>query len=75
MLIGKYKNVISKIKKGLYALNSVKNILSVHTKLLFFNSLIKSHFEYAAIMWYPSLKGYKIKEIVKYQKKHFVMFM
>ena len=64
-----YNNVISKIKKGLYALNSVKYILPVHTKLLIFNALIKSHYEYAAIMWYPSLKGYQIKEIVKYQKR------
>ena len=64
-----YNNVISKIKKGLCALNSVKYILPVHTKLLIFNALIKYHYEYAAIMWYPSLKGYQIKEIVKYQKR------
>ena len=64
-----YENVIAKMKSGLAALSLVKDILPSRTKLQIFNALIKSHYEYASIIWSPQLTQFQTQNIVKLQKR------
>ena len=64
-----YEHVISKMKSGLAALNMVKKTLPTRTKLQIFNALIKPHYEYASIVWTPSLTKTQINKIIKLQKQ------
>ena len=64
-----YENVIKKMKSGIAALNMVKRLLPTRTKLQIFNALIKPHYEYASIVWTPSLTKTQINKIIKLQKQ------
>ena len=57
------------MKSGIAALNLVKNMLPTKTKLQIFNGLVKSHYEYCCLAWFPSLNNKQINTIVKLQKR------
>ena len=63
-----YEKVINKMKSGIAAINHVKKLLPTQTKLQIFNALVKSHYEYCAMAWIPSLTKNQIQKIVKLQK-------
>ena len=56
------------MKSGIAAINHVKKLLPTKTKLQIFNALVKSHYEYCAMAWIPSLTKNQIQKIVKLQK-------
>ena len=64
-----YENVIKKMKSGIAALNMVKRLLPTKTKLQIFNSLIKPHYEYCYLVWFPSLNQKQITKITTLQKQ------
>ena len=64
-----YDNVISKMRSGLRALYFVKHTLPTKTKLLIFNSLIRSHYEYCHQIWSTNLTKGQINEIIVLQKR------
>ena len=69
-----YDNVISKMRSGLRALYFVKHTLPTKTKLLIFNSLIRSHYEYCHQIWSTNLTKGQINEIIVLQKVRLAYF-
>ena len=64
-----YENVVKKMKSGIAALNLVKRQLPIKTKLQIYNALIKPHYEYCCLIWFPSLTQTQLSKIISLQKQ------
>ena len=64
-----YEYVVNKMKSGIAALNLVKKQLPSRTKLQIYNALVKPHYEYCCLVWFPSLTQKQITKIVTLQKQ------
>lgn len=58
--------VANKLRKTLYTLNSIRDILPIKTKIQIYNSLFKPHIDYCLVIWGNSLN---IKPIELLQKR------
>ena len=46
-----FKKVVKKLNSAIFILRSLKNTLTTKHKLLLFNAIFKSHYEYGALIW------------------------
>ena len=61
-------HVTTKISSGNFILNSAKHFLPIHIRKKIYNSLIRSHMEFAILAWGNALPS-KLKPITAIQKK------
>ena len=64
-----YDTIHQKMVKGISALYFVKHDFPSKIKLMIFNALVKSAYEYATPIWSLNLKKYQINELLKLQKR------
>ena len=70
LLWTKHINTIrSKLNSGLYAINSVRNLLPVQEKRMLYMSLINCHLIYGLMLWGPMIQASDKKKLIKQQKK------
>lgn len=62
------KMIHSKMQQGNFALSQTKNLMDARSKLTIFNALIRSHYEYANIIWLPGLSS-KMKHLLQSSQK------
>ena len=64
-----YDNVTKKMRKGIAGLSLVRFDFPITTKMMIYNSLVKSAYEYANPIWILSLTKSQINYILKLQKR------
>jgi hypothetical protein len=61
--------IISKLRKGLFALNQSKHVLNLACRKLIYYGLFHTHIEYGAILWGNMLSAKTFKTIKILQKR------
>ena len=70
LLWTKHINTIrGKLTSGVYAMNSVRNMLPVEEKRMLYMSLINCHLIYGLMLWGPMLQAGDKNKLIKQQKK------